>query len=163
MAAWAWTHARRNGLRWPLVLAIIAVLAALWPVYVIGQLPRPMQILAQSEVAVSYSEARLAELRAQGRVVFVNMTAEWCVSCKANERAVFARDGFRNALKAADAVYMIGDYTNVDPAISAYLKQHGAVGVPLYVVYPRGGGEGRVLPVLLTPGMAADALAQAAR
>ena len=163
LAAWAWTHARRNGLRWPLVLAIIAVLAALWPVYVIGQLPRPMQNHTQSEVAVSYSEARLAELRAQGRVVFVNMTAEWCVSCKANERAVFARDGFRNALKAADAVYMIGDYTNVDPAISAYLKQHGAVGVPLYVVYPRGGGEGRVLPVLLTPGMAADALAQAAR
>ena len=163
LAAWAWTHARRHGLRWPLALAIAAVLAALWPVYAIGQLPRPMQNHAQSEVAVGYSEAKLAELRAQGRVVFVNMTAEWCVSCKANEHAVFARDGFRNALKAADAVYMIGDYTNVDPAISAYLKQHGAVGVPLYVVYPRGGGEGRVLPVLLTPGIAADALVQATR
>ena len=99
---------------------------------------------------------------AQGRVVFVNMTADWCVSCKANEKTVFARSGFREALEAADAVYMTGDYTDVDPLITAYLQRYKAVGVPLYVVYPRGGGEGRILPVILTPGIAADALAQAA-
>ena len=90
------------------------------------------------------------------------MTADWCVSCKANEKTVFARDGFSKALAAADAVYMVGDYTDVDPAITAYLQQHKAVGVPLYVVYPRGDGEGRILPVILTPGIAERALAQAA-
>ena len=90
------------------------------------------------------------------------MTADWCVSCKANEKAVFARDGFRSALDAANAVYMVGDYTDVDPAITGYLERHKAVGVPLYVVYPAGGAEGRILPVILTPDMAEDALAQAA-
>ena len=111
---------------------------------------------------VAFSEQALADLRAQGRVVFVNMTADWCVSCKANEKAVFARDGFHAAMQAADAVYMVGDYTDVDPAITAYLQRHKAVGVPLYVIYPRGGGEGRILPVILTPGIAERALAQAA-
>jgi thiol:disulfide interchange protein DsbD len=85
------------------------------------------------------------------------------VTCKANEKAVFSRDRFRAALAAANAVYMVGDYTDVDPAITAYLQRHRAVGVPLYVVYPHGGGEGRILPTLLTPGMAEDALREAAR
>ena len=60
------------------------------------------------------------------------------------------------------AATQVGDYTDVDPAITAYLQRHKAVGVPLYVLYPRGGGEGRILPVILTPGMVDDALAQAA-
>lgn len=76
---------------------------------------------------------------------------------------VFARDGFRAAMEAANAVYMVGDYTDVDPAITAYLQLHKAVGVPLYVVYPRGGGEGRILPVILTPAIVQDALELAAR
>ncbi|MEO5962343.1 MAG: thioredoxin family protein, partial [Thermomonas sp.] len=110
----------------------------------------------------TYSAQRLADLRSEGRVVFVNMTADWCVSCKANEKAVFARDGFRDAMQAANAVYMTGDYTDVDPAITAYLQAHKAVGVPLYVVYPRGGGEGQILPVIVTPGLVDDALKHAA-
>ena len=57
---------------------------------------------------------------------------------------------------------MVGDYTDVDPAITAYLQRHKAVGVPLYVVYPRQ-GEPRVLPTILTQGIVDDALAEAAR
>jgi thiol:disulfide interchange protein DsbD len=163
LAAWAWTRARSGGGRWGLVLAPVALLAALWPIHTLGKLPVPMADHAQGENAVAYSEQALADLRAQGRVVFVNMTADWCVSCKANEKAVFSRPGFRQALSQANAVYMIGDYTNVDPAISAFLRRYGAVGVPLYVVYPRTGGEGRVLPTLLTPGMAESAIQEAAR
>ena len=86
------------------------------------------------------------------------MTADWCVTCKANEKAVLSRDAFKAAMQQADAVFMQGDWTNVDPAITAFLEAHGAVGVPLYVVYPRGGGEGRILPTLLTAGMVEDAL-----
>ena len=107
--------------------------------------------------------AEAADLRASGRVVFVNMTADWCVSCKANEKAVFARDGFREAIDAANAVYMVGDWTDVDPEITAFLKQHRAVGVPLYVVFPRDGGPGKVLPTLLTPGIVEEALREAAQ
>ena len=76
---------------------------------------------------------------------------------------MLSRAGFRQALEAANAVYMVGDYTDVDPAITAYLQQHKAVGVPLYVVYPRDGSAPRILPTLLTPALVADALAEAAR
>ena len=111
---------------------------------------------------VEYSPQLLDRLRADNRVVFVNMTADWCVSCKANERTVLGRPAFREALERAGAVYMKGDWTDVDPAITAFLESHQAVGVPLYVVYPRQ-GEPRVLPTILTQGIVDDALAEAAR
>jgi thiol:disulfide interchange protein DsbD len=165
-AAWAWTHARMRGTRWGLFAAVAALLLALWPMRSISILPAgdavQVQLPADSR-AVQFSEQRLADLRAANRVVLVNMTADWCVTCKANEKAVFARDGFRESLDDANAVYMVGDWTDVDPAITAYLQRYKAVGVPLYVLYPRGGGEGTVLPTVLTPGMVRAALEQAAQ
>ncbi|MFC5571492.1 protein-disulfide reductase DsbD family protein [Lysobacter yangpyeongensis] len=166
--AWAWTRARTTGHRWALVASVLAAVALIWPLRAIHTLPRPSAnaaISAPSEgiVAVPFSEQRLADLRAAGRVVFVNMTADWCVTCKANERAVFRTDGFRDAMTAANAVYMVGDWTDVDPALTAFLQRYRAVGVPLYVVFPRNGGEGRVLPVVLTGDSVRDALAEAAK
>ena len=166
-AAWAWTHARMQGGRAAKVAALLAIVAALWPLRAITTLP-PASAARDAAPAstdgrhVAYSAQRLADLRRAGRVVFVNMTADWCVTCKVNEKAVFSRDGFRDALEKADAVYMTGDWTDVDPEITAFLQRYKAVGVPLYVVFPRGGGEGTVLPTVLTPGMAEDALAKAA-
>lgn len=166
LAAWAWTHARMRGTRWGQVVAIVALLAALLPLWSISKLSAAdaaqVQLPADSR-AVPFSEQRLADLRNAGRVVLVNMTADWCVTCKANEKAVFARDGFREALDGANAVYMVGDWTDVDPAITKYLQRYKAVGVPLYVVYPRDGGEGNVLPTVLTPTMVREALGKAAQ
>ncbi|MDI1252585.1 protein-disulfide reductase DsbD [Thermomonas sp.] len=162
LAAWAWTQARSGRSRGWLALALLAALGTAWPLAMLHQLAKPTDRVAATSSDgiehVAYSEQRLETLRKEGRVVFVNMTADWCVSCKANEKAVFARDSFRSAMQAAGAVYMTGDYTNVDPAITAYLQAHKAVGVPLYVVYPRGGGEGRILPVIVTSGIVEDAL-----
>jgi thiol:disulfide interchange protein DsbD len=95
--------------------------------------------------------------------VFVNMTADWCVTCKANERGTLGSAAFRDALRRVDAAYMVGDWTNVDPEISAFLATHRAVGVPLYVVYPRNGGPGEVLPAVLDRGTAISAIERAAR
>ena len=166
LGAWAWTRVRTGGGRGWLAVALVALLGTAWPLSKLHQLPKPEPTAAATThsgiASVAFSERALADLRAQGRVVFVNMTADWCVSCKANEKTVFAREGFRKALEAANAVYMVGDYTDVDPAITGYLERHKAVGVPLYVVYPAGGGEGRILPVILTPAIADDALALAA-
>jgi thiol:disulfide interchange protein DsbD len=138
----------------------------LWPLQRIRTLP-PVQagpsLAVGGTTAVPYSQARLESLRAPGQVVFVDITADWCITCKANEKAVLARESFRDALKAANATYMIGDYTDVDPAITAFLQQHRAVGIPLYVVYPRDGGEGRVLPTVLTTELVRDALDRAAQ
>jgi thiol:disulfide interchange protein DsbD len=56
---------------------------------------------------------------------------------------------------------MKGDWTNVDPAITAFLQQHGAVGVPLYVMYPAGGGEPKVLPLVLSESVVMEAIGAA--
>jgi thiol:disulfide interchange protein DsbD len=168
LAAWAWTRARTTGHRWALVTSLVAALALIWPLRAIHTLPRPAAAAAlaaptEGVVAVPFSEQRLADLRASGRVVFVNMTADWCVTCKANERAVFRSDDFRSAIEAANAVYMVGDWTDVDPALTAFLQRYKAVGVPLYVVFPRNGAEGKVLPIVLTSDTVREALAEAAR
>ena len=167
LAIWAGGRARAGGQRRWQALALLALLMMAWPLLHLHALPRPQAAAAATTAAgvarVAWSEQALADLRAQGRPVFVNMTADWCVTCKANEKTVFSGTRFRAALAAANAVYMVGDYTDVDPAITAYLQRHRAVGVPLYVVYPRGGGEGRILPTLLTAGMVDDALREAAR
>ncbi len=166
LAAWLWSRGSGGRRGWK-ALAIVALLTLLWPLAMLQALPRPNAQRATTSdnglTTVAWSEQALADLRAQQRVVFVNMTADWCVTCKANESTVFSNHGFRDALQAANAVYMVGDYTDVDPAITAYLQRHRAVGVPLYVVYPRSGGEGRILPTLLTPGRAETALREAAR
>ena len=161
-AAWAWTRSRDRARRWGVLALVVALAGVGFALATVHRLPRPSAVTAPAAGRVAFDEARLAALRAEPRVVFVNITADWCVSCKANERAVFDRPAFAQALADANAVYMVGDYTDVDPVLTAYLQRHGAVGVPLYVVYPRR-GEPRVLPTLLTPSMVATALADAAK
>src|SRR5690606_26093866 len=158
-----WWHERR---RWTggvagRVLALALAAAALLPVWKVESLPPPA-VQPASEGHEAWTPERLQTLRAEGRAVFVNMTADWCVTCKANERRVLSQPVFRDALAQADAVYLVGDYTNADPAIAAFLDRHKAVGVPLYVVYPRGGGAGEVLPALLSDDIVTAALRRAA-
>ncbi len=150
-------HSRTPGM----TLGVIIIVLALTPVWAVTRLAPPAAGVAH-EGSVAYSPEMLDRLRADNRVVFVNMTADWCVTCKANERNVLDRDSFRDTLKRVDAVYMRGDWTNVDPQISAFLEQHKAVGVPLYVVYGPGSPP-RVLPTVLTQAIAEDALLRAAR
>ncbi|MDR6841260.1 protein-disulfide reductase DsbD family protein [Pseudoxanthomonas sacheonensis] len=145
-------------------LAVLLLLASVAPLVLVHRLQRETAgPAATTAEAVPYSAAKLAALRAEGRVVFVDMTADWCVTCKANEKAVLGREDFRASMKQADAVFMQGDWTNVDPAITEFLEAHQAVGVPLYVVFPSDGGEGEVLPTVLTQDRVAEALARAKR
>jgi thiol:disulfide interchange protein len=165
--AWAW-RSRSQGARWGLFAAVLALAASGFSLRAIALLPKTSTTSAsassgETRLAIPFSEQRLADLRGAGRIVLVNMTADWCITCKANEKAVFAREGFRTSLAQAEAVYMVGDWTDVDPTITAYLQRYRAVGVPLYVVYPRGGGEGRVLPTVLTPSIVENALMDAAK
>lgn len=106
----------------------------------------------------AFSTGRLDELRASGTPVFVDMTADWCITCKVNEKAVFQTKAFERLLQDTGTVYLVGDWTNQDPEISAYLEQYGSPGVPLYVVYPKGTGAGRKLPQLLTLDLMREAL-----
>jgi thiol:disulfide interchange protein len=92
-----------------------------------------------------FSPGRIAQLRAQNKPVFVDLTAAWCVSCKVNERLVFQTLEFETAIKETGTVYMVGDWTHQDAEISRYLKQNNRSGVPLYVYY----GPNQAAPVIL--------------
>ncbi|WP_306582469.1 thioredoxin family protein, partial [Dokdonella sp.] len=157
LGLWLREHGRSRGLA-VRALAALVLLAALVPLTRIDALAPASSTTASR--AEPYSAQRLAELRAQGRGVFVDMGADWCVTCKVNERAVLHTDAFRDLLARSNSVLMTGDWTNADPAISAFLKEYKAVGVPLYVVFrPAEDGPGQVLPTLLTHRIVADALA----
>jgi len=161
LGLWWFERSRWRSHRVGLALSSVMLLLALVPVWGVTRLS-PAHASAAQAGEVVYSPQLLDRLRADNRVVFVNMTADWCVTCKANERHVLGSDEFRDTLRRVDAVYMTGDWTNEDPAISAFLKQHQAVGVPLYVVYGPGAPP-TVLPTVLTQAVAEDALLRAAR
>jgi thiol:disulfide interchange protein DsbD len=97
----------------------------------------------------AFSTARLAALRAEGRPVFVNMTAAWCVTCLVNERVAISSAPVQRGFAVHHVAYLKGDWTRQDPAVSAYLRENGRDGVPLYVYYPPH-GRGQVLPQILT-------------
>lgn len=101
---------------------------------------------------VPYSLEALAEARASGKPVFIWFTADWCLSCKVNERVAIEREATKDAFDQAGVIAMRGDWTRRDPEISQYLSRRGAAGVPLYVWYePRGAAE--TLPQVLSPQM----------
>ena len=109
--------------------------------------------------AVPFSETALAQARSDGKPVFLWFTADWCLTCKVNEGVAIEREATRAAFQKAGVVAMRGDWTRRDPAITRFLTEHGAAGVPLYLWY-RPGKDGEVLPQVLTPG-SLTALAQA--
>jgi thiol:disulfide interchange protein len=111
---------------------------------------------------VPFNAESLAELRGSGSPVLVNMTADWCITCKVNERAALSGKDFHESLQHYGVHYMVGDWTHSNPRITAYLAEFGRNGVPLYVLYPANGGEPEVLPQMLTPRTVSDALRRAA-
>ncbi|SDR04483.1 Thiol:disulfide interchange protein DsbD [Pseudoxanthomonas sp. CF385] len=163
LGLWWWQRLRLRTAPLQRVLAGLLVAASVLPLVVAHRMPKASSIATRGEDHVAYSAEALGTLRAEGRIVFVDMTADWCVTCKANEKTVLNTPAFRELLTTHDAVMMTGDWTNVDPAITAFLEEHGAVGVPLYVMYPRGGGAGEVLPTVLTQDGMRQAFERAAR
>ncbi|WIH04662.1 protein-disulfide reductase DsbD [Xanthomonas translucens pv. graminis] len=160
LGLWWFERARWRGHTTGMRLASVLLLLALVPAWGVTRLAPPGATAERNTVA--YSPQMLDRLRTDNRVVFVNMTADWCVTCKANERNVFSSDAFRDTLKRVDAVYMKGDWTNEDERISAFLAEHKAVGVPLYVVYGPGAPP-TVLPPVLSQAVVEDALLRASR
>jgi len=142
-----WWLGRGGG--WPAWIALLLAVAAPLPL-----LPTEAPA-ARAEgplAAEPFSEARLAELRAAATPVFVYFTADWCLTCKVNERGAMASAAVAEAFRARGIKVLAGDWTRGDPAIGRFLERHGRSGVPFYLFYPRGGGEPEVLPQILTAG-----------
>jgi thiol:disulfide interchange protein DsbD len=159
LAAALWWHgrgepARRAGH----ALTVALTLAAIAPLVAVAQLAPPARTVVMDAGIVAFSPAKLQALRAAGTPVFVDIGADWCVTCKVNEHAVLDARSFRTLLHATGTVYMKGDWTDVDPVIGAYLAKFHSPGVPLYVVYPRDGGPGHALPTVLTAALVRNAL-----
>lgn len=139
----------RAGPTFALLAAPLAVLAAIALPAALAEAPGPA---AETGVLAArpFSEERLAAARASGKPVFVWFTADWCVSCKVNERVAIEREATRDAFEKAGVVALVGDWTRRDPAIGRFLARHGAAGVPLYLWYAPG-GDPQQLPQVLGP------------
>ena len=106
----------------------------------------------------AWSPDRVATLRAEGRPVFIDFTAAWCVTCQANKQLVLDTRAVREAFARMDAATLRADWTRRDPAISAALAGYGRSGVPVYVLYLPGRDAPVLLPELLTRDIVLSAL-----
>jgi thiol:disulfide interchange protein len=107
------------------------------------------QATASPLASEPFSETRLAALRAEGRPVFAYFTADWCITCKVNEKTVLQRDDVARAFAQDKVAVLVGDWTGGDAAIGRFLESQGRSGVPLYIHYAPGKAP-EILPQLLT-------------
>lgn len=161
LAAWL-LGLSQNANRWgaSAVFAGIALIATVALINMVAQAPAAGMAANTPNSATSeaYSPERVSALRAEGRPVFVNFTAAWCITCLMNERVALSSDDVKKALADNKVVYLKADWTNRDPAIAQTLASFGRSGVPLYVYYGANGAEPVVLPQLLTAGLVTQAI-----
>lgn len=97
----------------------------------------------------AFDQRKIKSLIAQGKTVFVDVTADWCITCKANKRLVIYQDAVAEKLRE-NVVAMQADWTSPEPEITAFLARFGRYGIPMNVVFGPGKPQGVVLPEILT-------------
>ena len=132
-----------------LSIAVIAMIVALIYNIAVGNLDT--KNIDNNVNYEQFSHERLATLRADNKAVFVNATADWCLTCKLNELTSLSTNKVQNHFKTNGITTLKADWTNHDATISNYINSFGRSGVPLYVFYPASGGEPKLLPQILTP------------
>jgi len=110
-----------------------------------------------------FSDATVEQLRSEGQIVFIDFTADWCLTCKFNENTVLSSKRVLDAFSEHDVALLKADWTRQDPHITAALERFGRAGVPLYVFYPSDkSAEPIVLPTVITADMVIDAIKKSA-
>lgn len=155
LACWIWGHGSIRK-----VLSIAAVVFAIAIVYnpIVSEGTAQTDTIADKDWE-TFSEEKLAELRQQGKPVFVNITADWCITCLANEKSALATTAVKDAFETNNIVYLKGDWTNRDPKITALLAKYDRNGIPLYLAFPSDPSQSaKILPQILTPKIVVSAL-----
>ncbi|MBL0726527.1 protein-disulfide reductase DsbD [Piscinibacter sp. HJYY11] len=165
LAAWLYSNTRDLGPRGRHASAAIATLLVVGAVGfgtlgVTGTTNAPQATTAAAHGGWEpYTPERLATLRQEGKPVFVNLTADWCITCLVNERVALSPAHVDDAFRQAGITRLKGDWTRGDERITKLLAEHGRSGVPLYLFYPPGAqAQPQVLPQLLTPDLVLAAL-----
>jgi thiol:disulfide interchange protein DsbD len=165
-AAWVWDASRNASSGWRVAGMIFALLGLLGTaaslVFIHDTAAPPIAAAAQAEVAgipaESYSTSKLASLRAQKCPVFVDATASWCITCLVNEKVALSGDAVHQAFASKHIAYLVADWTNRNPEITALLAAHGRSGVPLYLYYAPGAADAVILPQVLTESTVLDTI-----
>ncbi|MBO9714632.1 thioredoxin family protein [Sphingomonas sp.] len=154
-ALWWVGRRQRKGRGYAWLPALPLLLVALAGAFLVRTMPATATAQAAQGLpgAEPFTEARLAELVQQRRPVFAYFTADWCLTCKVNEKAVIETDAVRKALAEGKVAVLVGDWTNGDPALGRFIQAHNRAGVPLYLWYKPGEAGPQVLPQLLTQDM----------
>lgn len=148
-AIWVWRY--RHWLTWS--AAALAVAFA-----ILAPLHQP----AKDEGWTDYKAAEWQQLRNGGQPVFVNVTADWCLTCLANEKLVFSRRDIQLAIIDAELLMVKADWTRYNPEITELLARYQRSGVPLYLMFPADpAAQPEILPQLLTPDLFKAALSRA--
>ncbi|WP_242416642.1 protein-disulfide reductase DsbD family protein [Sphingomonas panni] len=147
-----WTGRRqlcgRDRAWWPGIVALVLAVAS---AALVQRAPPAGAAATGIAGAEPFSEARLAALRAEGKPVFAYFTADWCLTCKVNERAAIETQAVADAFGKGGVKVLVGDWTDGDPVLGRFIEAHNRAGVPLYLFYAPGENDARVLPQVLTP------------
>ena len=171
LAIAGWFLGRWPAKRWATGVAALIVLAffglAVWGQRMATQ-EQIQSAIASSGGVVStpgsawqpWTSDAVAKLQSQGRPVFVDFTASWCLSCQVNERVALGAPDVQKAFQSANVALLKADWTRQDESITQALAALDRSGVPAYALYPPGQSEPTLLPQVLTPGIMLDALSK---
>jgi thiol:disulfide interchange protein DsbD len=167
LAIAGWTLGRWPAKRVATLVALLIIAAAIALPWYVGRVlgdSTPQTKTAASRAAAQtewqpYSPALLQQYLSEGKPVFVDFTADWCLSCQVNQRVVLDRDDVQKALKSSGVELLKADWTHHDKNISEALQQLGRSGIPTYALYSgQSGAPPQLLPEVLTPGIVFRAL-----
>ncbi|CAO3422429.1 protein-disulfide reductase DsbD family protein [Azospirillum endophyticum] len=145
----------------PVLAGVLAVAAFAMPA-AIGPSAGAAPVVADSKARwVPFAEPTIREHVAAGRTVFVDVTADWCITCQANKKLVLNRGEVAQRLEDSGVVAMRADWTRPDATIAKFLADHGRYGIPFNIVYGPGAPDGIALPELLSDGAVLEALNKA--
>ena len=138
-------NSKTNWIRWIVRLPFILLL-----IFSLWLIPTSYSDLDESrQNQLAYSPQLLEDLREENALVFLNFTADWCITCKVNESVALKTSKVRKLLTDKDITYIEADWTRKDPVISSALEEYGRTGLPLYLLFPSK-GDPLILPEILT-------------